>query len=287
MKEAFLALAAAGSLFAHAAGFPVKPRTCYEATFRTRVVRGPNIEDSPHLVDVMPLCASRATVLGVRFCAVQWRFLDAGGRVIPRPVENASPQTVFSREWKTYRYRFWTPDEAARFEMFPMNGARDNKAELADVTVREMPPRAGEPLNFNGDFSAADDMPLGWQLLGTALFHNISPGNSAVNTMDGHLVGDLFPVTPGASVRLAATCSDPIIIGSHHTQTNFRIGFYASFADAADKGKAHRVAEPPVSAKGRHAAAEHVFRVPDGMRWARISAWHGIAEKATVTEVGQ
>ena len=286
MKRAILALICGGGVCAFAASFPVKPLTCYEATFRARVAKGPNVEDSPQLADIVPICASRSSVLGVKFAAVQWRFVNAAGKTIPRPKEGASPQTLFSREWKTFRYRFWTPEHAARFELFPINGAKENKAELADVAIKEVPPEERGAFNFNGDFAAADDMPWGWQLVGSALFHYLAPGRSSVNTMDGHVNGDLFPVTPGQSVRMTVTASNPIIIGSHHEQTNVRLAFYPSYAAAATQDKTHHVVDPPVSPAGKHATASHVYRVPDGMHWARISVWHGIAEKIEVREVG-
>ena len=262
-------------------GFPVKPRACYEATFRARVASGPNVEDSPQFVDLVPMCVSRPTVTGERFAAVQWRFLDSTGRQIPRPHEGASPQTLFSREWRTYRYRFWTPENAVTVEFFPVKGAKANRAELDSVDVREVEP--GATLNFNADFSAADDAAWGWQLVGTAAFQNIAPGRSAVNMLDGHLNGDLFPVESGGSVRVEAVCSDPVILGSQHQSASVRIMFYGKFADAAQKGR-RALMEPQVSPKGSHATAAHVFRVPEGMRWARVSAWHGIAEKIKVTE---
>ena len=95
MKRAILALMCGAGLCAFAAGLPVKPLTCYEATFRARVAKGPNVEDSPQLVDIVPICACRASVLAVKFAAVQWRFMDAAGKSIPRPKEGASPQTLF------------------------------------------------------------------------------------------------------------------------------------------------------------------------------------------------
>ena len=262
-------------------GFPVKPRACHEVTFRARVVAGPNVEDSPQFVDLVPMCVSRPAVTGERFAAVQWRFLDSAGRQIPRPHEGASPQTLFSREWRTYRYRFWAPEDAVKVDFFIVRSAKENRAELDSVAVREVEP--GETLNFNADFSAADDAAGGWQLVGTAAFQNIAPGRSAVNLLDGHVNGDLFPVEGGGSVRVEAVCSDSVVLGSRHQSASVSIMFYGKFADAAQKGRRARV-EPQVSPKGNHATARHVFRVPEGMRWARVSAFHGIVERITVTE---
>ena len=281
MMKMLVAVVAMSALGSALGGFPVKPRACYEATFRARVVAGPNVEDFPQLVDLVPMCVSRPTVTGERFAAVQWKFLDAAGRQIPRPHEGASPQTLFSREWRSYRYRFWTPENAATVDFFPINSAKANKAELDLVDVREVAPDG--TLNFNADFSAADDAAWGWQLVGTAAFQNIAHGKSAINTMDGHLNGDLFPVKGGGSVKVEAVCSNPVIIGSRYSSASVRIMFYGKFADAAKKGSRGLV-EPPVSPAGKHATATHVFRVPDGMCWARVTAWHGIVERITVTE---
>ena len=287
VKRVVLITAVLGVLCAAGAGFQVKPRTCYEATFRARVAKGPNLDDSPQLVDVMPACVSRSAILGVKFCAVQWKFLDANGKAVPRPHEGASPQTLFFREWRTYRYRFWTPENAVCFELFPMHGTKGNKAEIADVAVREVPDAERGVLNCNGDFSAADDIPWGWQLIGSSLFHNVASGRSTVNTMDAHLNGDLFPVTPGTSVKVEAVCSDPVFFASRRDYTDVRICFYSSYGEASERGKTSRgrFAEPAVSPKGRSAKASHVYRVPAGRHWARVSVWHGIAEKIEVTEV--
>ena len=287
IRKAVLSVILACGLCANGGGFPVQPRTCYEVTFRARVAKGPNVEDSPQLVEVVPICACRASVLGVKFAGVQWRFLDASGKTIPRPHEGASPQTLFSREWKTFRYRFWTPEDAVRFDLFPVNGAKGNKAEVADVALREVPAEERGALNFNGDFSAADDIPWGWQLVGSARYQNLAPGRSTADTMDGHINGDLFPVTPGAYLHLESTCTNPkVYVPPHMKGTNVRLCFYRTYAEAAGKGKAvHRVVEPPLTTDGTHATASHEYRVPEGGRWARLSVWHGIAEKIEVREV--
>ena len=284
MRRAVLLLAALGGMHAQGVGFPVKPRTCYEATFRARVVQGPTLEAAPQLADVVPICVSRATVLGVRFAAVQWGFRDAAGKAIPRPHEGASPQTLFSREWRTFRHRFWTPENAVRFEIFPMAGAKGNKVELAAAAVTEVP--APATLNFNGDFSAADDAAWGWQLVGTTLFQNIAPGRSVVSVHENTVHGDLFPVTPGARIRVEATCSDPSNPRAEHlSHANVRLSFYGTYAEAAERAQRGKMAEMPVSPKGRHAKAARTYLVPEGRHWARVSVWHGIAEKIEVTEV--
>ena len=95
-----------GALRSDAVEFAVKPRTCYEVAYRARVVDGPSVEQSPLIGEILPVCVSRNNVAGVKFAGVQWRFKDAAGRAIARPIEGASPQTLFKRGWKTYRYRF-------------------------------------------------------------------------------------------------------------------------------------------------------------------------------------
>lgn len=280
-----IAVAIAGVLcsVAVAGGVSVKPCTRYEATVRARVASGLNVEEYPQFLDVVPVCVSRPTVLAEHFAAVQWRFADGSGKTIARPHEGASPQTLFSREWKTYRYCFWTPDNAAKVEFFPMNGAKGNRAEVELVEVREAPPSDGA-LNFNGDFSAADDAAWGWQLVGAACFQNIAPGRSVVSTFDGHLNGDLFPVKPGRRIRIEATCSDPVLLGDRYDSTNVRIAFYSTYAEASGKKQKKQMMDAPLVVKGRHATASCTCRVPDGRRWARISVWHGFAERITVTE---
>ena len=146
-----LAFATLGLAELSAAGFPVKPLSCYEVSFRARVKEGNCIELSPQLAETVPLCVSRNNVLDVKFCGVQWKCTDASGGAVKRPELGASAQTLFSREWKTYRYRFWTPEKAERFDIWAVDGAKGNKGELVDVKIREI--TDPETLNFNGDFS--------------------------------------------------------------------------------------------------------------------------------------
>lgn len=264
--------------------FAVKPRTCYEVAYRARVVDGPSVELSPLIGEILPVSVSRNNVAGVKFAGVQWRFMDAAGKTIPRPLEGASPQTLFSREWRAYRYRFWTPENASRFSISVSGGAKGNKAELSDVKITEVV--SPKTLNFNSDFSAADDAAPGWQLVGSALFQNCAVGASQVNALDGHLNSDLFPVLPGSSVKVSAKCAAAVMTGASIKNTNVRIEFYTSYREAAKKGiRKKAYAEKVLSSDGDSDGVSHIYRVPDGKRWARVSAWRGIVKEITVTAV--
>ena len=75
------------------------------------------------------------------------------------------------------------------------------------------------------------------------------------------------------------------MIGGRHDYTNVRLEFYSVYADAADKtARAKALVEPPLSPSGNPAIKSRVYRVPDGKRWARVSAWHGIVKKISVVE---
>lgn len=279
---ALLAFATFGPAELSAAGFSVKPLSCYEVSFRARVKEGNCIELSPQLAEMVPLCVSRNNVLGVRFCGVQWKFADASGRTVKRPELGASAQTLFSREWKTYRYRFWTPEKAERFDIWAVDGAKGNNGELADVKIREIP--NPETLNFNGDFSEADDAAYGWQLVGSSRFENIAPGVSEVNTLDSSANSDLFLVEPGSSIRVEAVCSRHVLYGSRYKNINVRLEFYSTYEDAS-KGKRKSAYSPvKISPEGNRAMASHVYKVPEDKRWARVSLWHGIAHRIAVTK---
>jgi hypothetical protein len=285
MKTILLLIGLLCSLCASAVQFEVKPRTCYEVAYRARVVNGPCREMSPQLSEIIPLSVSRFNATAVSFCAVQWRFKNSSGKKISRPHEGASPQTLFSREWTEYRYRFWTPENAAFFELYIQAGSKKNRAEIADARLEEV--KSPAILNFNGDFSAADDAAPGWQLVGSAVFQNISPGKSEVNTLIGHVNGDLFPVTPGSSIKVEAVCSNPVVIGSRHDYTNVRLEFYPSYVSAAGKNaRSKALVEPPLSPSGNPGVKSRIYRVPAGKRWARVSAWHGIVKKISVVEEG-
>ena len=282
-RAAFLFAILCGCLCANGTAFPVKPRTCYEATFRVRVVEGMMIEDVPQLRKLMSIAASRSSYLGLGFCRVQWRFADADGKDIPRPYEGAAPQTLFSKKWKTCRYRFWTPENAARFEIFAQPGRKGDKVDIADLEVCEVP--APETLNFNGDFSADADIPWGWQLVGSALFQELPSGRSVVHVVEDTVRSDLFPVTPGTHVKVAASGSSPILRGGQEDRsTNVRIAFFATFAEACTNRAAGDVA---VALKGRNAVAASSIVVPEGKHWARLSAWNGLLAKVEVRELGK
>ena len=283
MKRAILALMCGAGLCAFAAGFPVKPLTCYEATFRVCVVEGMMIEDVPQLRKLMSIAASRSSYLGLGFCRVQWRFADADGKDIPRPYEGAAPQTLFSKKWKTCRYRFWTPENAVRFEIFAQPGRKGDKVDIADLEVCEVP--APETLNFNGDFSADADIPWGWQLVGSALFQELPSGRSVVHVVEDTVRSDLFPVTPGTHVKVKTYGSSPILPDSYAAEsTNLRIAFFSTFEEASTNRVAGEVA---VALKGENAVAERSVIGPAGKNWARLSVWNGILEKVEVTEEGK
>ena len=276
--------AVVGVLRSDAVEFAVKPRTCYEVAYRVRVVDGPSVEQSPLIGEILPVCVSRNNAAGVKFAGVQWRFKDAAGRTIARPIEGASPQSLFTRGWKTYRYRFWTPENAARFSIFISGGSKGNKAELTDVNISEI--SSPKTLNFNSDFSAADDAAPGWQLVGSAAFQNYAVGASQVNALDGHVNSDLFPVNPGSSIKVTAKCAAAVMSVTSLKNTNVRIEFYSSYIEAAKKGvRKNAYAEKVLSSDGDSDGISNIYRVPDGKRWARVSAWRGIVKEITVTTV--
>ena len=271
-----------GILAVSAQEFVVKPRRCYEVAYRARVVDGPSVEQSPLIGEILPVSVSRNIATGVRFAGVQWRFMDAAGKAIPRPLEGASPQTLFSREWKAYRYRFWTPEDASSFSMSIIGGSKKNKAELSDVQISEV--MSPGTLNFNRDFSAADDAAPGWQLVGSAVFQNAAKGVSQVNVLDGCLNSDLFPVTPGASIKVSAKCAAAVVSGASLKVTNVRVEFYASYREAAKKGARKKaLVENALSHNGDSSVVSRIYRVPDGRHWARVSVWRGIVEDIAVT----
>ena len=276
-----VAMFVAASTFA--TGVPVKSRTCYEATFRVRVVKGITVEDLPQLAEIIPICASRSGFLGIGFSRVQWCFADSGGNVIPRPYEGASPQILVSHEWQMCRYRFWTPEDAARFDIFPQAGRRGDKVELADLDVREVP--SPDTLNFNGDFSASADIPWGWQMVGSALFQKLPSGRAVVNVVEDTARSDLFLVKPGMHFKVKACGSSPVLPDRYAAEsTNLRIAFFSTFEEASTNRAAGDVV---VALKGENSVAERSAIVPAGKNWARLSVWNGVLEKVEVTEEGK
>jgi hypothetical protein len=284
MKKILFSSAVMCLFFAQAAEFAVKPRACYELSFKARVTRGPCVEKSPQLADIVPMCVSRPNVTSIIFAGVRWRFFNAKGSVIPRPHEGASAQTLFSGEWKSYRCRFWTPENAAKVEVAVSAGEKSNRAELDGVSLVEI--ASPESIVFNSDFSAADDAAPGWQLVGSALFNNLGPGRSEVNTLDGHVNGDLFPVPPGGRIEVGAVCRNPVVLGTRFDCTNIRVEFYRTYAEAAGKGARKKaLAESALSVSGNPGKASRKYAVPPTANWARLSAWRGIVEKVSVSVV--
>ena len=119
-------------------------------------------------------------------------------------------------------------------------------------------------------------------MVGAALFLHRPSGQAAVHVAEGTARGDLFPVTPGRRVKVAACGGSSILPDrADHRSTNVRIAFYSTFAEAARNSNSGEVA---VALKGKNASAASSIRVPEGKRWARLSVWNGMLEKAEVTE---
>lgn len=271
----FLAVWAAA---ASVSAVEIRPGGFYEATFSARVVAGANLEDLPEYAELIPIQTSRRQV-AVAFPYVQWTFRTAkGGKMIPRPHEGASPMTLFSKEWKTFCYRFWAPEDATWVEFKPSE-AKGAKAEICDFAVTELK-RTGELLP-HPEFS--DTMaPLGWQLVGPAAYLTDGNGRAFVACHGGRAVSDLFPVEPMSNLKITLTGSSP----RHEAKNDHvsaRLAFCANFADGA---KGSQYTKKAAMTSGKHKTVTQEFKVPEGMHWVRVAVFNGEVEKVSVERTG-
>jgi len=272
-------------------GTDIRPGCLYEATFRARIAKGPCLEDYPQLEDVVPMTVSRReAVPGARFPGINWRFRnEKGGKVIHRPYEGASAMTLFFREWKSFAYRFYAPEGATCVEFYPENSGTDSMAEIADVSIRELP--SSDTMNTHPSFDDAYAAP-GWQLVGPSLYLTDRDGCPFVLAEGGRLSGDMFPVTSGNEIavtmvgmpsKYVPAASRSPGAGSRRS-LRCRLAFYGSYADAASP-KGVKWAKDEVNVNDAHHVAEKRFKVPDGMRWARLQVWNGRIGSVTVRKV--
>ena len=249
--------------------FPVTPGRQYELSFRARVAAGPTLEEHPEYADLVPLCVSRPTVAGIRFAAVGWSFLDADGKRIARPYEGGQPIALFSREWRQFSERIWIPENVVSIKVSPSPGAKGNKVEVKDVTVRELP--ADGTLFSTPSFDDAY-WPSGWQLVGGALYLTDRNGKGIVSTESGHANSSVFPVVPGS--RLAVSVRGAVTSRADRPKFNCWMYFAADYADTL-KAKGFRKSMVPVTVVPGKTSVEHEYVVPAGMKWARVAAWNG------------
>ena len=272
----------AGAFAAFAAA--IRPGAFHEATFRARIASGPSLETHPQLSDLVPMAAGRPDVSDVRFPSVSWRFKDGAGIEIPRPFEGDAPLVLFSSSWRTFIYRFYAPENANLIEFAPVAGT-NGVAEISDVHVRELPSpsnRVAHP-SFTDPFA-----PLGWSLGGGTLYMTDAEGSvfaMAEGWAGGPAVTDLFPVKPGERIEVSVTGSSARY-DTERPRMLCTLAFAPSFA-AASKKDGVKVAKTVVGIKGENKTEKQVYLVPDGVRWARLEARHGIIKSVEVKVVAR
>lgn len=248
---------------------PVTPGRQYELSFRARVAVGPTLEEHPEYADLVAICVSRPTVSGIHFAAVGWSFLDADGKRIARPYEGGQPIALFSREWRQFSERIWIPENVASIKVSPSPGAKGNKVEVKDVTVRELP---ADGTLFSTPSFDDEYWPSGWQLVGGALYLTDRNGKGIVSTESGHANSSVFPVVPGN--RIAVSVRGAVTPRADRPKFNCWVSFAADYA-ATQKAKGFRKSMVPVTITGGRKSAAHEYAVPEGMTWARVAAWNG------------
>ena len=249
------------SLLAFACGaVEVRPAAFHEARFRARVVKGPTLEAYPQLEDIVPIAASHHNCTGVRFASVTWEFRESkDGAKIPRPSMAASPTMLFHGDWREYRLLFWTPENAAWFDVLGRG------VEVEGLAVREVAP--GPTLNANPDFGASAEYAPGWQLVNASQLKTDAKGRNYVFAEEGNVASDLFAVKPGTKVEVTLRGLPPHY-AARNTRLSAAIYFFGSFAEAA-KGNARRAAMK-VYVSGREREKSYEYAVPEGKRWARL-----------------
>ncbi len=262
----------------------IRPGGFHEVVFRARIASGPSLETHPQLSDLVPMAAGRPDVSDVRFPSVSWRFKDGAGIEIPRPFEGDAPLVLFSSSWRTFIYRFYAPENANLIEFAPVAGT-NGVAEISDVHVRELPSpsnRVAHP-SFTDPFA-----PLGWSLGGGTLYMTDAEGSAfamAEGWAGGPAVTDLFPVKPGERIEVSVTGSSARY-DTERPQMLCSVVFAPSFA-AVSRKEGVKAAKTLIGVKGRNKTVKQVYRVPEGMRWARLEVRHGIVTRVAVREVSQ
>jgi len=264
----------------------IRPGGFHEVVFRARIVSGPSLESHPQLTDLVPMATGRPDVSDVRFPSVAWTFREReGGAEIPRPFEGNAPITLFSSAWHTFTYRFHAPENAAWVEFAPVAGGKGSVAEITDLHLRELP----SPENLVAHPSFADPYaPLGWSLGGGALYMTDTEGNAfamAEGWAGGPAVTDFFPVKPGVRIEVSVTGSSARY-DTERPQMLCSVVFASSFA-AASRKEGVKAAKTLIGIKGRNKTVKQVYRVPEGMHWARLEVRHGIVTRVAVREVSQ
>ena len=270
---------AASALAASAKGVAVRPGSLYEATFRARVVKGLVLEDYPQLEDLVPITASRYNNTQVRFAGFNWQFRETeGGKVVPLPYMSTAPTALYHRDWREFVLRFWTPENAGWFAVLPGKGV-----EIDGVSVREVEP--GDTLNANPRFDMSGEYVPGWHLAGAAQQGKDRKGVSFVIAEEGRVISDLFPVEPGTDIKVILRAQHRLI-GKTKSRISATVYFFGSFAEAGGEkslaGRAATMVRP-----GKDGCGSRVYTVPEGKRWARISASGGVIYECSAKKGGR
>lgn len=255
----------------------VRPSSLYEAKLRARVVKGVTLEDCPQLEDLVSFTASHYNKTKVRFTGFNWQFRDAkGGKVVPRPHRSDAATALYHRDWRDVTLRFWTPENATWLDVSAGRGV-----EVAGLSLRRVAPSGS--LNVNPRFDMAEEYVPGWQLLDGAVLGRDRNGTRYVNTEEGRVASDLFPVEPGSCVKVALRGILPrFVLGWMRLSAS--ICFFDKFADAGGKEPYSGRAATKVNI-GKDCAGAHVYTVPPGKHWARILVSGGIVYECSATKV--
>lgn len=259
----------------------VVPGSLCEVSFRARIVSGLSFESHPQLADLMPLYVSRPNVVGeAALPSVNWRFLDRDGKGIKRAWQGGSGFTLFSREWREFRLRVYAPESARSIRLAVHPNRKGNRAEMADLSVRTVPP--GRVVNPNPDFSASDVGVPGWQLVSGARLSSSCGARTYADLTGGSICSDPFPLVPGRRMRLTVRASnsrDPV----RSKELRCSLRYFASYDDVSAVSK-HRRTSIPLRFKSKTEEKTMEFVVPKDVHWARIFANGGVLERAEVCE---
>ena len=282
MKNAVLFAVLAFTVYAaEAATVAVDPRSLYEVSFKARVVSGLSFEDNPQLVDLMPLYVSRPSAAEeAALNSVNWRFLDKDGKRIKRAWQGGAGITLFSREWRRFRFRVYVPDNACSLNLDANSNRKGNRAEVSDLSVKTVP--RGRVVNPNPDFSESDICVPGWQLVSAARLSTSSEARTHVELTGGSICSDPFPLVPGRKMILSVRGSnsrDPV----SNRDMRCSLRYFASYGDTAVVSK-HKRSSVVLKFKSKTEEKSLEFIVPKGVHWARIFASGGVLERAEVCE---
>ena len=256
-------------LSAFADSVPVRPNSLCEISFAAAVEKGPTVESAPELAELIPVSASVPTKTGLGFCALEWRFLDAEGKAIRHPRITWDTIPLFSSQEKTFRFRVYSPENAAKIELVPRLVGQDDRVRISGLAAKVVEPDG--ILNVNPHFADGDDYLPGWQLTGPARLMKDDTGRNYVLLEDGGVFGDLFPVRGLKKLAITLKGGPPHYATRRHIPWG-AVYFFDGYEEACNAKPFAPFVRPKLELHSTTLTENTVeYDVPKSAAWCRIA----------------